>query len=200
MPQRAMRRTGTTRERILATAAELFARDGYKATNLLLVAEELGITRQALYYHFPSKGDILAALVSELRLRIEEKIASVPKSPDTYFLDMFLAHIEVVLENVDLFAVFQREASEIAQLPQTDAGQWTRQYMNTFIDAYKLGVRAGNLRRIDSRAATNVLINSANAIPVWYRDTNRHNIDSSGAAKFVFDILVRGVVKTVDGS
>ncbi|MDF1595507.1 MAG: helix-turn-helix domain containing protein [Acidimicrobiia bacterium] len=55
--------TISTRERILATAAELFARRGYSTASLQDVADRLGITKAALYYHFDSKDDILLTVL-----------------------------------------------------------------------------------------------------------------------------------------
>lgn len=54
-----------TRQRILAVALELFTDRGYVKTSLREVAERLGFTTAALYYHFESKDEILAALVED---------------------------------------------------------------------------------------------------------------------------------------
>ena len=51
-----------TRERILDVALDLFTRQGFDGTSLRQIAEELGLTKAALYYHFESKDDILLAL------------------------------------------------------------------------------------------------------------------------------------------
>jgi AcrR family transcriptional regulator len=55
-------KAGTTRERILDVALELFVRKGYAETSLREIATELGFSKAALYYHFESKQDILLAL------------------------------------------------------------------------------------------------------------------------------------------
>src|ERR687883_59961 len=52
-----------TRARILDAARGLFAERGYAGTSMRDLAEVLGITKAALYYHFPGKADILLALV-----------------------------------------------------------------------------------------------------------------------------------------
>ena len=49
-----------TRQRILAVSGELFVEQGYDATSLREIAERLGVTKAALYYHFSSKDQILA--------------------------------------------------------------------------------------------------------------------------------------------
>lgn len=52
-----------TRERILKVATELFIAQGYDATSLREIADRLGFTKAALYYHFQSKDQILGALL-----------------------------------------------------------------------------------------------------------------------------------------
>jgi len=52
-----------TRDRILRVASELFSEQGYDGTSLREIADRLGFTKAALYYHFQSKEQILAALL-----------------------------------------------------------------------------------------------------------------------------------------
>jgi AcrR family transcriptional regulator len=52
-----------TKARILDAARELFAERGYAGTSIRDIAERLSMTKAALYYHFPGKQDVLAALV-----------------------------------------------------------------------------------------------------------------------------------------
>ncbi|HXW33473.1 MAG TPA: TetR/AcrR family transcriptional regulator [Acidimicrobiales bacterium] len=52
----------STRERILDVALDLFTEKGFDSTSLREIAEKLGVTKAALYYHFASKDDILMAL------------------------------------------------------------------------------------------------------------------------------------------
>lgn len=51
-----------TRSRILDAALELFSEHGFEGTTLQQVADRLGLTKAALYYHFHSKDDLLSAL------------------------------------------------------------------------------------------------------------------------------------------
>ena len=43
-------------------ALDLFTEKGFDGTSLREIAERLGVTKAALYYHFASKDDILMAL------------------------------------------------------------------------------------------------------------------------------------------
>lgn len=60
-----------TRERILESAREAFAVRGYAATSLEHLAAELGLTKGAIYHHFPSKRALLEALLEESLRRAE---------------------------------------------------------------------------------------------------------------------------------
>jgi AcrR family transcriptional regulator len=66
---------GDTRARILDIALELFAEHGYEKTSLREIADGLGVTKAALYYHFRTKEDILAGIVDSMSAPIEEAIA-----------------------------------------------------------------------------------------------------------------------------
>jgi AcrR family transcriptional regulator len=69
------RRSTDTREEIRAVATELFAQNGYEQTSLRQIAERLGITKAALYYHFPSKDDLLAELAQPMAEDLESFLA-----------------------------------------------------------------------------------------------------------------------------
>jgi AcrR family transcriptional regulator len=65
-----------TRERILDVALDLFTEKGYDKTSLREIAERLGFTKAALYYHFPGKKDILLALHFRLHELFQESMAA----------------------------------------------------------------------------------------------------------------------------
>ena len=69
----------TTPERILDVAADQFLQQGYAATPLSAIAAEVGVTKAALYYHFPSKEQILASLVAPLLDRVDALLEGTPR-------------------------------------------------------------------------------------------------------------------------
>ncbi|MCC3771575.1 TetR/AcrR family transcriptional regulator [Streptomyces sp. UNOC14_S4] len=80
-PQQARR--SDTRERIQKTALDLFVSRGYEKTSLREIAEELGVTKAALYYHFKTKEDILTAISEDLGRPVDELIAWAREQPPT---------------------------------------------------------------------------------------------------------------------
>ncbi|MCL2136798.1 MAG: TetR/AcrR family transcriptional regulator [Coriobacteriia bacterium] len=54
-----------TKQRILESAAELFAKKGFTETTTRELAQSVGINAASLYYHFPSKNHILEFMLEE---------------------------------------------------------------------------------------------------------------------------------------
>jgi AcrR family transcriptional regulator len=57
---------GSTRERILDIALDLFTDQGFDGTSMREIAQRLHLSKPAIYYHFASKEDILMALHARL--------------------------------------------------------------------------------------------------------------------------------------
>ncbi|MER6506111.1 MULTISPECIES: helix-turn-helix domain-containing protein [unclassified Nonomuraea] len=75
-----------TRARIQEIALKLFTEQGYEATSLREIAEELGVTKAALYYHFKTKEDIIGSLVDLRVAELQELLEwarNAPKTPET---------------------------------------------------------------------------------------------------------------------
>jgi AcrR family transcriptional regulator len=65
-----------TRQRIQDAARELFGQKGVQRTSLQDIADRLGITKPALYYHFRSREDLVRSILAPL---IEEGEAFVAR-------------------------------------------------------------------------------------------------------------------------
>ena len=55
-----------TKERILTTALQLFARDGYEAVSVSDIAQALGMTKGALYKHYKNKRDLFDSMIQRM--------------------------------------------------------------------------------------------------------------------------------------
>jgi AcrR family transcriptional regulator len=64
-----------TRERLLATARELFGRDGYEATSVEAVLKEAGVAKGSLYHHFENKPALFDAVLDQVVAEVAEKAA-----------------------------------------------------------------------------------------------------------------------------
>ena len=57
---------GQTKEKILITALELFAQNGYEAVSVSDIAGQLGITKGALYKHYTNKRAIFDCIIARM--------------------------------------------------------------------------------------------------------------------------------------
>jgi AcrR family transcriptional regulator len=55
-----------TRDRILDVSLDLFIERGYEKVSLREIAEQIGVTKAALYYHFSSKEEIFRTLLQPI--------------------------------------------------------------------------------------------------------------------------------------
>lgn len=62
---------------VLQAARKLFAQHGFKGASLAAVAQEVGITDAGLLYHFPTKNDLLLAVIAEGDREQDESLAKV---------------------------------------------------------------------------------------------------------------------------
>jgi len=88
-----------TRQRILAVALELFRVRGYERTSLREIADRLGITKAALYYHFKAKDDLLATLGGpfvEGLVALVDRLAALPPAARTPRA-MLEAHVDFLI-------------------------------------------------------------------------------------------------------
>lgn len=83
MAEVATRRRGDTRERIQDIALERFTVNGYDQTSLREIAEDLGVTKAALYHHFKSKEEILDSLLGQVSRELDGLVAWMQSGPTT---------------------------------------------------------------------------------------------------------------------
>ena len=69
-------RPGHDQAAVLRAAIELFNRKGYDATSIGDVAEELGVTKSAVYHHVPSKEHLLAEALDEALRELEALVSA----------------------------------------------------------------------------------------------------------------------------
>jgi AcrR family transcriptional regulator len=55
-----------TRQRLIDVAVDLFTRHSFAGTSLQMIADEMGFTKAAIYYHFRTREELLAAVVEPI--------------------------------------------------------------------------------------------------------------------------------------
>jgi AcrR family transcriptional regulator len=68
------KQSAETREAILTSALELFARHGVVGSSVDQIAQAAGITKGAVYWHFESKDALFDAILERIRLRWQDAV------------------------------------------------------------------------------------------------------------------------------
>jgi TetR/AcrR family transcriptional regulator len=142
-----------TSDRILDAALTQFGRRGYEATSLDALAAELGLTKQAILYWFPSKEALLDAVVvrsaDDLRVALEAALADTAPG---------FGRVEVVMATVFRFAVRRpallglvREANRLGPEVAARMEAGISPLVQRAIDFLADEMDAGTIRRADPR-------------------------------------------------
>jgi|SRR5438552_2279221 len=85
--------THSARQRILATATDLFSREGYRAVGTDTIIERSGVAKMTLYRHFAAKNDLICAYIEQtiedFWTSFEQVISEHPDSPRAQLVAIF---------------------------------------------------------------------------------------------------------------
>ncbi len=116
-----------TRERILDIARELIAEQGYRSASISQIANKLGTSKAALYYHFRSKEEILDALLSEPLMEFMQLVRTAAEHPSgNHAREILGAMIDFVGGPASCLTTFQNDPSviqEYAKCHQAQVGE-----------------------------------------------------------------------------
>lgn len=143
-----------SRERILESAARVFGQYGYKLASMELVAQESGLTRQALYHHFPTKEALFRAVVEavyEGAFEAERAAGFKQEQAGKGLADVLTAQLEARFRY--LFGLIKGSA-QVEELLSEQQRQ-TRDLHQSFLDR-KLSLVASAIER--ARAAGKVAL------------------------------------------
>ncbi|MFJ2738282.1 TetR/AcrR family transcriptional regulator [Streptomyces sp. NPDC087440] len=107
----------TRREEILAAAIPLFARDGFAKVTNGQIAEAIGLVPSAIYRHYPTKTDILAAAclqAAELLAEAVDRSLAGTDDPHDALTALAAAYVAYSFEHTALISVAE---AEIVGLP-----------------------------------------------------------------------------------
>jgi AcrR family transcriptional regulator len=99
-------------DRLLDTARRLFLEHGYAGTSLQMIADELGVTKAALYYHVKTKDELLAALVSPALAELGRVLDDIETAPARRRPRLFVdRYVDFLLDYRDITALGVRDAT-----------------------------------------------------------------------------------------
>jgi AcrR family transcriptional regulator len=126
-----------TRARIQEVAVALFAEQGYEKTSLREIAERLGVTKAALYYHFKSKEDIVRSLVEDYFGQIDALIVWARTQPPTASTrsEILSRYVAIVAEGDEVFRMLHQNQAAVNSLATAkNRGELFRERMGALVE------------------------------------------------------------------
>lgn len=156
-------RAEETRARILSAAEECFTRYGFEATGVAEICATAGISKGALYHHFPSKQTIFVKLyegwmekfIGEMQA-IRDGAGSVPQA-----LMSMIRMIGVIFQSASgqlpVFFEFLTKSVREPEIWKATAAPY-RYFKEFFAEMIRRGIQEGSLKDVDPERTAQILV------------------------------------------
>ena len=163
---------------ILSAAAELFRVQGYASTSMQEIADAVGLSRPALYYHFKNKEELLGSLVEDVTVRTQREAARIAEAASgsnhaATLGTMMRAQALWILRHPQHFAVVQRDEASLPGHLRAIQDTAKRDLLDRFRSVIAAGVEAGQFRQVEPTIAALCMFGMCNSTIQWFRPGGR---------------------------
>jgi len=159
---------------LLEAAARVFRQKGYAITTMRDIAAATGMTAGSIYYHYPSKGELLLAVYAEGVARVSAAVQAALQPPGTPWEKLeraMTAHLQMMVGQAPDDAPF---AGVFVQVQPHDFPPEHHEALIALRNGYEATFRAlldalPLKRGTDRRLLRLQLIGALNHVPQWYR-------------------------------
>ena len=188
-----------TKQQIIEAATQLFARKGFYGTSISDLAQAVGLTKGALYYHFADKDALFLAVVESVKNTWGEVVAEVVVSSQdslTQIEILFKKHAELLSKNDLMCFVMSNLMNEMDSINPKYSSVIEDVYEELIFFTEKLiiaGQSNGEIRKdIDSRLFSLNIVGILKGIGC-YPKLKRIPIDRIAMADSLVKVFVDGI-------
>jgi AcrR family transcriptional regulator len=160
---------GSTKDRLLDTAAELFRRRGYANATTRELADELGIRKATLYHHINSKEELLEAVCLESLRRLMVDVTTLLETESDPLRPLILTHLTVALRDRNLHATMLLDSAALTPARRARVIEKRAEYEQLVRAVIADDQRAGRLRTdMNPKLLTLALLSLLNWTVFWF--------------------------------
>ena len=171
----------SARRRLLEAALAQFGARGYEAVSVRDLMRELGQQPGALYFHFPSKEDLLFELVKigidVHRDHITTALLDAGRDPRDQVRAVTEAHVRVHLEYLELARVTVRETQSLTGEKLAIAIAMRTESARILLDVIERGVQRKAFGNVDAELAVHAIAAMGVRAIEWWTPESSHTID-----------------------
>ena len=132
------------RHRLIAEATRQFVERGFDGTSMREIADACGVTKAALYYHYPSKADLLLDIVGTYLESMADAVAQGKASEPSA-----AGQLRSIVERLFAFppqgrAIIRLALHDLRHLPESARATFGAAYHERFLQPLADVVRAGS--------------------------------------------------------
>lgn len=189
-------RPGYDLESLLLVAVKLFNERGYDGTSMEDLARKLGITKSAIYYHVPSKDELLRLAVDRALDGLFAVVAEVDDVPGRAIdrLEHVLRGSVAVLVRQLPFVTLLLRVRGNTKVERTALAR-RREFDHLITDLVKQAEAEGDVREgLDPATVARLLFGMVNSLTEWYRPRrgSDHTELADTVCHMAFDGIRRG--------
>ncbi len=194
-----MPRTNESREKILATARQVFAEKGFASATVDEIADAAGVAKGTVYYSFASKSALYAGVISDGVAWLKAETAKHAEEGGPFLVrttEIVRTLTDLFLDYTEFVAVFFSEAPHGLDAADKDRIAWERHGLLEFYrKLIAEGIDRGFLRPIDPGLAASGLLSMLYALCRDHGNGDRTRVRRDILA-FVRTLLSRGIILT----
>lgn len=188
---------GTRGEELVEVAARLFRENGYDATSMQHIADEIGILKGSLYHYVRSKEDLLWLIVEPNLRAIHEEVEEIlgdESEPLVKRIGRAIeAHMSRFEDGTHMFVIARETGSSLTPKRYAAYGKMREDYGRLWRDAIQAGIDDGEVRDdLDVRIAVHGILGMINWTSRWL-PAQRQGDGRAGAAEFS-RLVAEGIV------
>lgn len=190
------------RQKILDAALEVFSTKGFVEANIVEVAQKVGVTDRTIFNYFPSKRDLLIAVVKSILTT--EPVIDLLKNPPSMdepslFSLVLQDRLKVAFDNTDILTRLMPEILRDPELCKMCMEQFEKPLLEIVSKHLESEIAKGTIRQLDTKLVARVLRGMAIGLGILYRmeriDGVMQKIPLQELATEVTQILLKGIQK-----
>ena len=194
-----MARPPLNKDKLVATATELFASKGYQATSVRDIAAAMNMTVSNIYHYFGSKEGLLRAILkhySQLLLEHLREVASRDMDALERFRLLIATHLKVAGSRPMENKIFLLDDERLSAEGVTDNRQVQREVLAIYTNELRNLVELGILRNEELQIQAFNIFGIINWHMRWFRAEGSLSLDAT--IDKICDLVLYGMIKRPD--
>jgi TetR/AcrR family fatty acid metabolism transcriptional regulator len=182
---------------LLSAAQEVFAEKGFHSAKVETIAERAGVAKGTVYLYFPSKKDILTALIEDRigRLIAQIKLATGDTCDSLEVIrKVIAAHFGFYSNHKEFITLLYGQLGQIAEGMEGPAKRSYEQLTRMITNVLTRGIEEGVLRQTDIPMLTQALQGMIHAVAFeWV--VHERTVEPAQVAHSVFELFCTGALR-----